>query len=324
MAKAQEEATVGWLADNEDGAVELTRELGTKPETVVAIPAYNEVATIGTVVLAAREHTEHVIVVDDGSTDRTAAVAESAGALVIEQSTNAGKGSAVRTIFAIARHLDTSQLVVLDADWQHDPLEVPKLLEPLESGEADIVIGSRYLAGDRGDTPAYRRLGQKVLDLITVAGTGNAIADSQSGYRAFNRRAIDALELTTDGFGVEVEMLQAASDNSLTVTEVPISINYDVPDANTANSVLHGVHVVDTLLRIVRDRHPLLFFGAPGLVLTVFGLGYGAWTLSIYQSDSTFYVGKALFSAVLLIVGILSIYSALLMNMLGRELEKLT
>lgn len=309
--------------EGHDGVQETVQQEDPRTAQVLAgIPAYNEAATIGSVVLAAQEYCDHVIVFDDGSTDATAAVARQARAMVLEQHTNHGKGMAIRKLFTFAREHNTDRLVLLDGDWQHNPAEIPALLEPLEAGDADVVIGSRYLDGANGDTPLYRRVGQKTLDLVTYLGTGESVTDSQSGYRAFNGTAIETIDVSEAGFGVETEMLRSVADNDLTVGEVPITVNYDVPSPNSSNSVSHGVRVVDAFLRIVRDRHPLMFFGVPGLTLTVLGLLYGAWTVSLYQSGGGFYVGKALFSAVLFLVGILSVYSALIMNMLGKWIDK--
>lgn len=292
-------------------------------EISVAIPAFNEAATIGSVVVAAQDFCDEVVVFDDGSTDATADLARSAGADVLEASENGGKGAAVRELFEYAEVNGLEYLVMLDADWQHDPTEIPDLLAPLENGEADLVVGSRYLEGDRGDTPTYRRVGQKTLDLMTNLGNEVKVTDSQSGFRAFNRRAIETLDIADNGFGVESEMLRTAADEGLRISEVPIDVNYEVPDPSTSNSVVHGIKVVDTVLRVVRDRHPLLFFGVPGAMLTAAGLAYGAWTVSLYQSGGAFYVGKALFSAVMFLVGIFSVYSALIMNMIGNKIEQI-
>lgn len=292
-------------------------------EITIAIPAFNEAATIGSVVLTAQEFGDQVVVYDDGSSDSTPAVARNAGAHVIEAEENGGKGAAVRGLFDFARSHGLEYLVMLDADWQHDPTQIPELVAPLANDEADLVVGSRYLEGDRGDTPTYRRIGQKTLDTMTNLGNDVTVTDSQSGFRAFNRRAIETLEISDDGFGVETEMLRTASDAGLRISEVPIDVNYDVPNPSTSNSIIHGVTVVDTLLQIVRDRHPLLFFGVPGAILTIFGLVYGAWTVSLYQTGGEFYVGKALLTAVLFIVGILSVYFALLMNMIGKKIEQI-
>jgi glycosyltransferase involved in cell wall biosynthesis/DNA-binding response OmpR family regulator len=305
---------------------QVGQEVGTtsaEQGAIIAIPAYNEEATIASVVLGAQEYSGQVVVIDDGSDDNTVRLARKAGATVLEQPENRGKGAAVRRAFEFAREHDEDALVVLDGDWQHDPREIPALLDELESSDADIVIGSRYVEGGRGDTPLYRRVGQKVLDAATYLGSGTAVTDSQSGFRAFNETAIEQLDIQATGFGVEMEILRSATDNDLTVSEVPISVNYDVPDANTSNSFIHGFKVVDTLLNIIRDRHPLLFFGVPGLTLTLLGLGYGAWTVTLYQSGAGFYIGKALFSSVLFIIGTFAVFSALIMNMLSRQLQDL-
>jgi glycosyltransferase involved in cell wall biosynthesis len=290
---------------------------------MVGIPAYNEAATIGSVVVAAAKHVDRIVVVDDGSFDATPEIARDAGATVIEQASNQGKGAAVRRALEHARERDIEQFVLLDADWQHDPAEIPSLLEPIERGDADIVIGSRYTEERAGGTPLHRRIGQVVLDTMTMFGAGTYVTDSQSGFRAFGREAIERIEIRETGFGIETEMLRSANDEGLTVTEVPISINYNVPAPNTANSFLHGISVVDTILRIVRDRRPLLFFGVPGLTLMGIGLWYAAVTMSGYQPGQVFPLARALYSGVTFIVGILSVYSALIMHMLGGKIDRL-
>lgn len=290
---------------------------------LVGIPAYNEAATIGSVVLTAKKYTDWVVVIDDGSTDSTAEIARNAGAVVLQQGGNTGKGAAIKHAFEYARESGAQQLILLDADWQHDPDEIPDLLRPLESTEADVIIGSRYLDGKGGRTPRYRRVGQIVLDKLLFLGVGVDVTDSQSGYRAFNRKAIEALDVKENGFGIEAEMFTAAADNGLSVEEVPITIEYDVPNPSTSNSVLHGIRVVDYLLDIMRDRHPLLFFGVPGLTLMVLGLALGAWTMSLYDAGNGFHLGKALYGSVMFIVGVLSLYSALIMNMIGNKLDEM-
>lgn len=294
-----------------------------RSSVVVGIPAYNEAATIGSVVIAAGRHADEVVVVDDGSLDSTPEIAREAGATVVRQGKNRGKGASVRRAIEYARENGVERFVLLDGDWQHDPSEIPRLLEPIEAGEADIVVGSRYVDRESGRTPLYRRIGQVILDTLTMFGTGTYLSDSQSGFRALGRNAIERIDIRETGFGVETEMLRSAADEGLVVTEVPISINYDVPAPNTANSFFHGFSVVDTVLRIVRDRRPLLFFGVPGITLMAFGLGYGALTMSVYETGQAFPLARALYSSVTFIVGVLSVYSALIMHMLGNKIDRL-
>ena len=132
----------------------------TKVGVLAGIAAYNEARYVGSIVLQAKQYVDQVIVVDDGSTDNTAKVAELAGAAVIRHAENRGKGAAIQSILAEAKKRNPDILVLLDADAQHDPNEIPILLKPISEG-FDLVIGSREAQKDK--TPRYRRIGQKVL-----------------------------------------------------------------------------------------------------------------------------------------------------------------
>src|SRR5881275_2120859 len=134
---------------------------------LVAIPAFNEGATIGSVVLKARQFASEVIVVDDGSTDDTAETAALAGAHVIQHARNLGKGLAVRTAWLYARENAAEAFVLLDGDHQHDPNDIPRLAEKILSGKSDVVIGVRW--GKTSRMPMYRRVGKRALDYATAA-----------------------------------------------------------------------------------------------------------------------------------------------------------
>lgn len=174
-------------------------------ESLAIITAYQEEVAIGSVVLRTRPHVDQVLVVDDGSTDRTAEVAELAGAVVIRHEANRGKGAALRTGLGYARRNGAYAVVLLDGDGQHDPDQIPNLLEPVRGGASDLVVGLRH----RGTTrmPFYRRIGKRILDYATAVPAGGMVTDSQSGFRALSRAAMDSLDLTEDGFAVESEML---------------------------------------------------------------------------------------------------------------------
>lgn len=175
-----------------------------RPKIIVAIPAYNEERFIFEVVRRARKYVDQVVVIDDGSTDCTAVVAEEAGAEIIRHELNRGKGCAVDTAFSVARHLDADILVLLDGDLQHDPDEIPLLLEALQREKADMVVGSRFLNGNK--IPRYRRLGQEVLNIVTNLGSGVRLSDTQCGFRAFSKKAINSMSFTETGLAVESEM----------------------------------------------------------------------------------------------------------------------
>ena len=165
-----------------------------------------------------------VVVCDDGSTDATYEEAKRAGALVVRHEKNRGYGAALRTLFAVAKKIDPDAMVVLDADGQHDPSYIPMLVEPVLAGEADIVVGSRFL-GD-ADVPAYRELGIKVITwpIRFVAYPG--LKDAQSGFRAYSRRAVRLIDVVERGMGASTEILLKGAIYGLKLREVPVKVSY--------------------------------------------------------------------------------------------------
>ncbi|WP_336361994.1 glycosyltransferase family 2 protein [Halalkalicoccus salilacus] len=291
---------------------------------LVGIPAYNEEIGIGSTILEAQQYADEVVVIDDGSEDRTVDIARNTGATVLEHETNQGKGRAINTFLAYARSTDHHEFVVLDADGQHVPEDIPTVLEPVRTGEADVVIGSRYLEDGAGsETPRYRRVGQRVLDVLTLGSSGTNLTDTQSGFRAFSPTAIDSFTLRTDGMGVETEMIGAAVDSGLTITEVPIDVRYEGVDGQTFNPFRHGMGVAVFTLQLIRDRHPLLFFGVPGILLTGLGILLGLNTLTVYQETGQFILGWALLTSLLTIVGVLSVFCGLILNRISNMINEL-
>jgi len=289
---------------------------------IAAIPALNEETAIGSVVLRAKQHVDAVIVVDDGSYDKTAKIAELAGASVIRHDVNLGKGMALRDAFLRARELNADILVCLDGDGQHNPDEIPRLLIPIKNGEADMVIGSRFL-DIRSDIPRYRQAGQKVLTTLTNKVSETKVTDSQSGFRAFSKKAIDSIPLEVDGIGIESAMQRSADDLGLRIVEVPITCRYDIEHASKMGSVRHGFTVVNTLLKIVEERRPLFFFGSVGTGLVIVGVLLGIWVVEVYSRTGQFAIGTSLIGILMLIVGILSVFVGLMLDAISKVLRKL-
>lgn len=291
-------------------------------DLIIGIPAYNEETGIGSVVLSAQQYTDTVIVVDDGSSDQTTEIARRAGALVIEHEENAGKGQAIQTLLDHVQGYDFDALVVFDGDGQHAPKDVPKVVEPVINGGSDLVIGSRYLEPDT-ETPSYRRFGQRVLDTLTRQTTRQNLTDTQSGFRAFSPKAVESLDLRTSGMGVESEMINSATEHDLTIDERPIDVRYDGIDGQTFNPLQHGLSVALFILQLMRDRHPLLFFGLPGLLLILIGTAYGFNTVLIYQNTGVFYPWPVVVSGILTIIGILGVFCGLVLNQISIMIKRL-
>lgn len=155
--------------------------------TIAAMPAYNEAHVIAEVILGCKKYVDNVIVVDDGSSDNTAEVAKSAGGYVVKHEVNKGYGAALKSCFKLAREFNADVMIIMDSDGQHNPDEIPRLLEPLKHG-ADLVIGSRFINGNGKNVPAYRKVGMKILDIATYLAGGILVTDSQSGFRAYGKK----------------------------------------------------------------------------------------------------------------------------------------
>ncbi len=186
------------------------------------VPAYNEAATIGEVLerVAALGFDAQVVVVDDGSTDATAEIAQRHGAQVIRQA-NQGKGAAIR---AAIPHVDGDIVVIQDADMEYDPADVPLLIEPIERGAADVVFGSR-LSGGRPQRAYlfWHMVGNRFLSLLTGVLYNTTLSDMETGYKAFRVEVLRSLDLRQDDFAIEPEITAKICRQKLRVYEVPIS-----------------------------------------------------------------------------------------------------
>lgn len=276
---------------------------------VAAIPAFDEEATIARVVIGSRRHVDKVLVCDDGSSDMTGEIAEKLGAEVVRHERNLGKGAAVRSLFDFAKRLGADVVVTLDADGQHDPEEIPRLVEPILSGKADIVIGSRSLS--ETEMPRYRRIGRAALDRATVAAGPVKVADTQSGFRAYSKDAVNSLQVTEYGIGVDSEILMKAE--GLSLAEVPIGCKYKGVKGSTYNPVTHAIYVLGTIVMLVGERHPMTFLGLPGLALLLAGLYGWIWVINRYAEVQILPTGTALISTILLLIGIFAVFAGLIL-----------
>lgn len=218
-------------------------------KTFALIPAYNEARTIAEVLTRTRSFVDGMIVIDDGSSDRTAEIARAHGAIVVSHVINRGLGAAIGTGFAAAQKLDADIVVTLDGDGQHDPHEINLFVDAVETG-ADVVIGSRMLTGFLG-MPLHRKVAQIIGNLVTFCLFGAWVTDSQSGYRAFTRYALSMIQIKTNRMEVSSELIAEARRHKLTLVEVPIKAIYTQYSLSKGQSFFVGIK---TLLKLVLRR----------------------------------------------------------------------
>ena len=268
----------------------------------VGIPAYNEEKNIANILSQIKEITPSIIVCDDHSTDDTNKIAKSLGVDVITHSKNMGYGSSIKSIFTKAKEIDSDVLVTMDADGQHRIEDLKKILEPVLSDTVDICIGSRFLEKNVENVPSYRKVGIKVLTKLTNVSLKESITDSQSGFRAYGKKAISEIIPTESGMAISNEILLKASSLNLRIGEVPIVVLYD-GDTSTHNPVSHGTSVFVSTLKFISIEHPLQFFVIPGLIFLGIGLSFVLWALQLFSESGLLVTNITLLGIACLIFG---------------------
>ena len=285
-------------------------------ELTIGIPAFNEEKNIASIIINLKQIARKIIVCDDGSTDSTAIIAKELGATVIEHHKNQGYGAAIRSIFLKAKEIESEFLVTIDADGQHDVNDIEKILKPIKDDECDIVIGSRFL-DDVQNIPTYRKFGINVITKITNASIKDSLSDSQSGFRAYNKKVIESISPSETGMGVSTEILIKASNKNFKIGEVPIVVSYE-GDTSTHNPVSHGTSVLFSTLKFTSIEHPLKFYGIPAVLFLIIGISFTAWSVQIYAEDGSLITNITLIGATTIIVGlILSIAAILLYSLVS-------
>jgi len=282
-----------------------------KPFVVACIPAFNEEDSIAKVILQARKYVDRVIVCDDGSEDFTDEIAESLGAFVIKHERNMGYGASLLSLFKEAQKMSADHVITLDGDGQHDAREIPILLDRMNGGDFDIVIGSRFVDGGGSEGPGWRRWGIGLINRLAQNGSVK-ISDSQSGFRAYSRRALDSLSLTEDGMGISTEILLKAGDLGLKVAEVPIHVKYN-GNSHPRNPLRHGFDVALSTLKHLSIRHPLTFYGLPGVASILLSLAFWVLVLEEYSKTQALLTNVALLAIGTMLVGLMLVTTAIIL-----------
>lgn len=281
-------------------------EVSKSKRIVICIPAFNEEDSIAEVVKNSKAFSPEVIVYDDGSRDKTAEIAEENGAIVLRNARNKGYGRALNTLFQYAIRMKADIVVTIDSDGQHDPMYIPHVLQPILEGKADIVIGSRFLTKeDKINVPKYRSLGIRTITKFTQVGCFDRITDATSGFRAYSIDSLSRLRLVEDGMAIATEILLKADECNLRIIEVPITTKrYDIKDESAHNPLRLGWSVISHVVQFLSFKHPLLFYGLPGVVLLVFASLFMYSALDLFSSTRYVSTNMIIISIGLALLGI--------------------
>jgi len=223
---------------------------------LVGIPAYNEETTIGNVIQNVPRQIDKIgrvdiLVVDDGSKDKTAQIARTKGAKVLSHFLNRGLGGALKTIFAYADKHNYDMLITLDADNQHDPKDIKRFINCALKNKSDIIIGSRWIK--ENNAPKARWIVNRFANIITFLLVGIYTSDSQSGFRLFNQEAIKNIQIKTDGMEVSSEIFREIYKNKLKYKEIPIKAVYTKYSETKGQRLANAPDVlIHLLMRLVR------------------------------------------------------------------------
>lgn len=221
--------------------------------SLVIVPALNEERNVARVVSAARAQGGDVLVVDDGSDDHTARAAAEAGAIVVRHACNLGIGAAVQTGYLYALRKGYDVAVRLDADGQHSAADIPRFLAALEAGDADIVVGSRFLARRGYQSTWVRRIGILILSLVSAA-VGTRTTDPTSGYWAINRRAIELLARSHPDDYPETEALVLATRAGLRIKEIPVNMLARLTGYSSISAIHSGFYMLKVVVAVIVQR----------------------------------------------------------------------
>ncbi len=293
---------------------------------IILIPAFNEESVIDRTIQSIPRSFNGVdelslLVVDDGSTDNTAALAIKAGANVVSHTHNKGVGSAFHTAVEYALENNADILVGIDADGQFDPKEIPLLLSPIINHEADMVVGNRFHSGIPKNMPRTKFAGNKLVSKLVTTISGQKFTDVSCGFRAYNRETLLRFNIYGQ-FTYTHETILSAVYQSLKVIEVPITVRYDTDRQSRVASSLpkYAIQTSKIILRVLLDYRPLRVFGTSGIVIIAIGFAFGLFLIIHYILTKSFtpYKTVGFLALGFMIFGLIILVIALVADMLNR------
>ncbi|MDH5689841.1 MAG: glycosyltransferase [Candidatus Bathyarchaeota archaeon] len=292
---------------------------------VFVVPTLNEEAGVGLVLdgisKVMQQNNYTVLVVDGHSEDKTVQIAKERGASIVFQRER-GYGDALMTGFECAcNSLKADILVMMDADGTYDPKDVPNLLNPILENRADLVVGNRFLGIKRGSMTFVNRVGNRMLSWIARRTLNIGITDTQCGLRALRADLMKHINFKAEGMSLATEMLAEAKQAKARIVEVPIAYHPRIGDTKL-NPIKDGSRILGTILRLIRDYKPLLFFGAFGFIMASIGSFIGMNIVFEWlETGSVKHVPSLILSSMLVTTGFFVCMVGLLADMI-KDLRK--
>ena len=289
--------------------------------SVACIPAFNAGNQISDVIQKSLNYVDKVIVCDDGSTDNTFKNAKLSGALVLKHEKNLGKGAALKTLFKKAKELNADIVITIDGDGQFLPEEIPRIVKPVIEQKADVVLGYRF--DDADDMPTYRKFGNKFLDKMTSLASELPFRDTQGGFRAYSKKAIQSIQFSTNGFGVDSEIVVNASKQNLKIVEEKVTVIYNTGGkTSTKTPIVHVSEVLKTILEMIAIYHPLKYLGIPGLLSMILGISVGIFVLITFNDTRYFSIPFMLISIGSTILGVLLLLMSVVLFSISKSVNQ--
>lgn len=286
---------------------------------IAIIPAYDEEETIANVIKDTLPYVNEVIVINDGSTDATKEIAESAGADVIDNIVNRGLGETIKKGYQEALNRDADIIVQLDADGQYLAKEIPLLIQPVLNNKADLVLGSR-LENIRYKMPKLKKIGNKAFSSLLRILTGADVKDGQTGFRAMRRQVLE-MAIPTSKYTYTQEMIIKTAKEGWRIKSVPITFVERVGGESRliTNPLSYAWRSWTIIIRTLRDYHPLTFFGTTGLSFILSGIALG--TALAYKFAVTGWIGRTpslILTALLVMTGVQLLFMGLMADMMRK------
>ena len=286
--------------------------------SVACIPAFNAENQISDVIKKSLNYVDKVLVCDDGSTDNTFENAKLTGAYVLKHEKNLGKGAALKTLFSKAKELNADIIITIDADGQFLPVEMVQLIEPIQNNNFDLVIGNRFL--DKKEMPSYRKAGNKILDSFTKLAADLPFEDTQSGFRSYSKTALEKISFSSNGFGVDSEILIDAVNKNLKITEKYVTVIYNTGEkTSTKNPISHSVGVLASIIELIAINHPLRYLGIPGLIFLVIGIAYSIIAITLFNDTRYFSIPSTLLALGSLVIGLMLLLMSVVLYSISHQ-----